>query len=179
MKLLSLKTLAVPVFSFSMMLQACGPSKNENSQTKGLGIADIIEGFVKLAEKAAENAKNSADASAFIEGVSGDLYHKINIEASKKRIRPYNVAMCDGSNSCSLQAKEGVNYYLATVKFKDRPYMVWAFRAGVFTNNGNNGWDQWRVLGCHDLESGKGIKVVNFKNTGWIGPVADAKIGCI
>ena len=193
-KILSLSSFGFLIVSSLFFLQGCGNSpKESSSKTKAVDptlvidlvkmaneeITKIQESFNKLADMKAKAAQDSQDAKAFISVLAETLYHDLNIEASKKKIRPFNVAMCDNANRCDLAANEGMHYLRRTVTFRDRSYTLFGFRGGVLTNNGNNGWDQWTVLGCHDLVGGQGIKVVHFKNTGWIGPIAAANPGCL
>lgn len=177
---LHLKLLLPSVISLSLLTISCGTKSEHSSETSGL-IATLAKVFGDIADNSAKKFKNQGDISAFIEGVSGDVFHELNLKAAKAAVLPYNIAMCRADNTCSLQSDAGLaedQLQAVTVMYKELPFQLWAFRAGTFINNGRNGWDQWRLIGCHDLESGVGQKHVRFTNPAWDGSPANAKPGC-
>lgn len=129
-------------------------------------------------ERREAEAQRASDARAFLAVVSESFYIEVNRVAASKKIRPFNLAICDAANRCELQSDDGLHYYRKSVIYKDRTYTIFAFRGGVLINHGSNGWDQWIVKGCHDLSSGTGQKEVRFANTGWIGPIEHVNPGC-
>lgn len=179
------------MIAFSLV--ACGNSKQEESEVQVavesvaagsdalLGIADFLYKVItESIERAEKDAKLRADRSAFLSSTIDEIYHKMNIEASKRKIRPYNVAICGGDLHCSLQADEGLHYAVKTFNFQDRFYTAWAFRGGRLDNPTAGGWDNWIMMGCHDHQSGQGARTVNFSNTGWVGGrPEDAIPGCL
>ncbi len=176
-------------------LLACGSAKQESSEVKvapaalgaaagaavdkGLPIADFFYKVItESIERAKKDAKLRADRAAFISSTAEEAFHQINREASKKKIRPYNLAICGGDLHCSLQADEGIHYMVKSFSFQDRTYTLWAFRGGKLDNPTAGGWDNWIVMGCHNKTwSGHGL--VTFANTAWIGSPEAGRNGCL
>jgi hypothetical protein len=173
-------------------LMACGSSQHEESEVK-IAPAAIAAGaaaalpfadfFYKVISESIDKAKNDAkiraDRAAFISSTAEEIYHKINREASKRKIRPYNLAICGGDLHCSLRADEGIHYLVKSFNFQDRHYTLWAFRGGVLDNPTAGGWENWIVMGCHN-KTWSGHGTVTFSNTAWIGgKPQDGQIGCL
>jgi hypothetical protein len=147
---------------------------------KGVPIGDFLYKVItESMERAKKDSNMKADRAAFISSMTEEVYQKMNRQASKDNVRPYNIAICAGDLQCSLNADEGIHYAVKTFNFQDRNYTLWAFRGGKLNNPTNGGWDNWRLMGCHDHTSGQGARTVNFANTTWIGKAADGKIGCV
>jgi hypothetical protein len=155
----------------ALSLTACGQQdpQSENSEldaAPSVGFsAGVNVNIDPLAIKQYIDQQNKAksDAVSFIQGLSQSAYWKLNVEARKKNIRPYNVAVCNLAQSCFLRADEGSNYYFSTHVFNGTTYGVWGFRAGTFTNHGSGGWDNWSLIGCHDHQPGQGARPVRFE----------------
>lgn len=177
----------------ALSLVACGSSKQDESEVQVaveavaagseavVGMAEFLYKVISESlERAEKDAKLRSDRSAFLSSSIEAIYHKMNIEASKRKIRPYNVAICGGDLHCSLRANEGLHYAVKTFNFQDRHYTAWAFRGGKLDNPTAGGWDNWIMMGCHDHQSGQGARTVNFANTGWVGGrPEDAIPGCL
>jgi hypothetical protein len=175
------------------LLSACGTSASkEDSESKiaPAAVGAVLEKAIPIADffykvitesivRAQKDAKLKSDRAAFISSMSEEVYQKMNREAAKQNIRPYNVAICAGNLNCSLNADEGIHYAVKTFNFQDRYYTLWAFRGGKLNNPTNGGWDNWNLRGCHDHTSGQGARLVNFANTAWIGKAESGKIGCL
>lgn len=180
----------------ALTLVACGSSEHEGSDVQSatvgveaaaagaqavVGMADFLYKVItESIDRAEKNAKLRTDRSAFLSATVEELYHRMNIEASKRKIRPYNVVICGGDLHCSLRADEGMHYAVKTFNFQDRHYTAWAFRGGKLDNPTAGGWDNWVMMGCHDHRTGEGARTVNFADTGWVGGRAeDAIPGCL
>jgi hypothetical protein len=175
------------------VVPACGNSTDqENSETKiapaaigaaAVGAVPIADFFYKVItesiDRAQKDAKSRSDRSAFLSSTIEEVYHKMNREASKRKIRPYNVAICAGDLHCSLAADEGIHYAVKSINFQDRHYTVWAFRGGKLSNPTTGGWENWIMMGCHDHQTGQGARTVNFANTAWIGTPEQGIVGCL
>ncbi len=179
------------------LLPACGASSSqEDSEVKiapaaigaaagaavdkGLPVAEFLYKVItESIDRAQKDSKMKADRAAFISSMTEEVYQKMNRQASKQNIRPYNIAICVGDLHCSLSADEGIHYAVKTFSFQDRYYTLWAFRGGKLNNPTNGGWDNWVLMGCHDHTTGQGARTVNFANTAWIGKAEDGKIGCL
>lgn len=195
----SLKTLATFVCTLSLLVlvTSCGEKNSgEDSEVKaapavaaaagaavdkGLPIADFLYKVItESIDRSQKDAKMKADRSAFLSAMAEEVYQKMNREASKQRIRPYNIAICSGDLHCSLNADEGIHYAVKTFNFQDRYYTLWAFRGGRLNNPTAGGWDNWVLMGCHDHSAGQGARTVNFANTGWVGgKPEDGIVGCL
>jgi hypothetical protein len=172
-------------------LMACGASQPESSEldvapaaigAAAAGALPFADFFYKIItesiERSNQNSKLKADRAAFISATAEEVYHKINREAAKRKIRPYNLAICGGDLHCNFQADEGIHYFVKSFQFQDRHYSLWAFRGGKLDNRTAGGWDNWIVMGCHNKTwSGHGL--VTFSNTTWIGKPEDGKPGCL
>lgn len=135
----------------------------------------VIGESLQEAEKA-ENLK--ADRASFLSAISEEVYHKMNREAMKRKIRPYNVAICAGDLNCSLVADEGLHYAVKTFNFGGRYYTLWAMRGAYLDNPSHGGWDNWALRGCHDHEPGQGARKVRFRDTAWISRIEEGRVGC-
>lgn len=189
-----MKVLQVLVSSALLaVLPGCGNSSKEESSeikiapaaigaaaTGAVPIADFIYKVVtESIDRSQKDAKMRADRSAFISAMAEEVYQKMNREASKRKIRPYNLAICSGDLHCSLSADEGIHYAVKTFNFQDRYYTLWAFRGGKLSNPTAGGWENWILMGCHDHQAGQGARLVNFANTAWIGKAEDGIVGCL
>ena len=177
-------------------LFACGATKQETSEVqvapavigaaagaavdKGIPLADFFYKVItESIERAKKDEKLRTDRAAFISATAEEVYQKINREASKQKIRPYNLAICGGDLHCSLSADEGIHYMVKTFTFQDRYYSLWAFRGGKLDNPTAGGWENWIVMGCHN-KTWSGHGTVTFANTTWLGgKPEDGRIGCL
>lgn len=159
------------VLGLAFMLVACG-QKDRQSENSELDAAPSV-GFsagvsvnidpLAIQQYIDEQNKEKSDAVSFIQGLSESAYWKLNVEARKKNIRPYNVAVCNLAQRCFLNADEGSNYYFSTHVQNGTTYGVWGFRSGTFTNPGQGGWDNWALIGCHNHQPGSGARPVRFE----------------
>ncbi len=186
------------VLSFVLVssLLACGSAKQESSEVqvapaaaaafagaaveKGLPLADFFYKVItESIERAKKDEKLRADRASFISATAEEVFQKINREASKQKIRPYNLAICAGDLHCSLTADEGIHYMVKSFQFQDRYYTLWAFRGGKLDNPTAGGWDNWIVMGCHN-KTWSGHGTVTFSNTTWLGGnPEDGRNGCL
>lgn len=159
------------VLVMTLTLVACGQQKTqgENSELDAAPSVGFSAGVsvnidpLAIKQYIDEQTKAQSDAVSFIQGLSQSAHWKLNVEARKKKIRPYNVAVCNLAQRCYLNADEGSNYYFSTHVQNGTTYGVWGFRAGTFTNPGQGGWDNWSLIGCHNHKPGDGARGVRFE----------------